>query len=168
MHFFAVRQREKIRWPEKLAVAAVFLLLLVSFALAFIGFNFHRLQMQQEAQRYGESALRHLFLENDTAYLLDQASEDFYHEYGRLRLSQILVQKALRLGDVHDLHLTSTNLRSVYVFPATFGYLGVVDADAIGNCGAVHLRVQVLHVPTGWRVRGLWWHCAGTPNPQQS
>lgn len=92
VHFFAVRQKEHIRWPEKLVVAGVFVLLLASFFSALIGVNVYRATIQREATHYGEEALRRIFVENDTMFLLSEASELWKTRYGTLGVTQPLTE----------------------------------------------------------------------------
>ncbi len=162
VHFFAVRQRERIRWPEKLIVAGVFVVLFASAGMASLGFNLYTAAVQQEAVAFEETAMRRLFAQNDTAYLLAHASDAFARKYGREGLSGLLARKGMRLGELHDLQILGRpdgNLRMRYAFPARIEYSGIVDAVATGDCGPVQLRVIVLRSADGWRVDGFWWQC---------
>ena len=159
VHFFAVRQRAEIRWPEKLAVAGVFLLLIASFFSAFVGVNLYRATIQREAQNYGEEALRRIFVQNDTMFLLDQASDLWKQRNGNLGVTLPMTEKYLRLGEVENTRVTGTGLRSFYEFPAKLRYRGLIDGSGVARCGQVSLRLEVTRSMDGWRINGFWWQC---------
>ncbi len=159
VHFFAVRQKSEIRWPEKLVVAAVFLLLVGSLALALVGVNLYRGGVQREAERYGARALQRVFGETDTVFLLNEISDPFLQKYSRFGITQLMADTSMRLGPVQNLHTTRCELRSFYRFPMAVAYAGVVDGEGSAACGPVSLRVEVLRFPDGWRINGIWWRC---------
>lgn len=160
VHFFAVRQREIIRWPEKLAVAVVFALLFASFAGGFLALTFHSAAMREEAEQIGDGILQRLVVQNDTKYLFDHASESLRHRYGTGGLSALMTRKYMMLGDVHALHVAGTRVRTVCQFPATFGYVADIDGQATAKCGTVRSRVQILRASDGWQVNGFAWECS--------
>ena len=160
VHFFALRQRERIRWPEKLVVVAIFFILAGSCCLALVGMAAYRTLVQREAEDYGSSALQKIFAENDTVYLLGEASDEWLHQpAGNLAVTAPLTQKLLQLGDVENVRVTKTELHPVYKFPLTISYVGVIDGEGRGRCGAVWLRLAVTRSQTGWRINGFWWRC---------
>ncbi|MFN2507678.1 MAG: hypothetical protein ABR589_02785 [Chthoniobacterales bacterium] len=163
VHFFAVRQKENIRWPEKAIVAVVFLLLLASVFSALVGVNLYRITMEREARRYGEEALRRIFIENDTGFLLDEATERWkQNPHGALGVTRPLTDKYLRLGDVQNTRVTVVAVRSLYEFPARVRYVGVIDGHGFARCGQVNLRLEVNRSAQGWRISGFWWQCPNT------
>ena len=159
VHFFAVRQRERIRWPEKLVVAAVFLLLAGSFAAGLIGFALRGASIRQEADRYGRHALEKLFVEKDTAYLYEAATPAFMQKYGREGLSALMARKYLATGEVSDLHVVESRVRTHFSFPARVEYAGPMIAEGIGDCGPVEASVELQRTDAGWKVHGFWWKC---------
>lgn len=162
VHFFAVRQRERIRWPEKLIVAGVFIVLFASAALASVAFNLYTAAVRQEAVAFEETALRRIFAQHDTAFLLAHASDPFARKYGPEGLSGLLARSYMRVGELRNLQLHGPferNLQVHYAFPARIDYSGVLNASAMGDCGPVQLRVIVLRAADGWRIDGFWWQC---------
>jgi hypothetical protein len=159
VHFFAVRQRERIRWPEKLAVAAVFLLLLGSFVVGLIGFALNTAVIRQEADRYGTEALQRLFVDKDTQFLYDAATPAFTEKYGQGGLSALMARKYMHTGEVRDLRVVDSRVRTHFSFPARVEYGGPITAEGLGECGPVRVGVEVQHTDEGWKVRGFWWKC---------
>ena len=159
VHFFAVRQKEHIRWPEKLAVAGVFLLLIGSCFLTLLGVNTYRVGLEREARHYGEEALRRMFVENDTAYLLGEADQAWLARSGNLGVTRPLTEKFIYLGAVWNTRVTKAELRSLYRYPATLDQVGIVDGLGYAKCGEVALRLQVVRTQDGWRISGFWWRC---------
>ncbi len=159
VHFFAVRQRKQIRWLEKLIVVAGFLLLIASLFFALIGINVYRAGVQREAERYGQTALRRLFVENDTTFVLNESSDAFRTRFGQLGISELIADKFMRVGDVTDVHVTGSTLHSRYTFPVTISYAGEVFGEGDAACGKVRVRLEVLRSADDWRIHGFWWHC---------
>jgi hypothetical protein len=160
VHHFALRQKESIRWPEKLIVSGAFLLLAMSLLLALVALGFDRADVEREAQRYGMESLQKIFVENDTYYLLAEASEEWLHQpAGNLAVTQPLTDKVMRLGNVEYVRVTKTELHPIYRFPLTVGYVGLIDGEGQGRCGAVWLRLAVTRSAQGWRINGFWWRC---------
>jgi hypothetical protein len=92
VHFFARHQKEQIRWPEKLVVVAIFFLLAGSVLFALLGIGAFTASVREEAEDYGRKALRRVFAENDTVFLLDEANAAVMERYGRLGLSGITIR----------------------------------------------------------------------------
>ncbi|MDQ6622384.1 MAG: hypothetical protein M3Y86_02715 [Verrucomicrobiota bacterium] len=161
VHFFAVRQKEHIRWPEKLAAAVIFVLLLVSFFTALLGVNAYRAATQREATHYGEEAFRRIFVENDTAFLLEEANARWKERDGNLGVTAPLTDKAMRLGDVTNTRVTNVALLSFYQFPSRIDYRGVIDGYGSARCGQVSLRLQISRPSGAWQIDGFWWKCPG-------
>ena len=159
VYFFAVRQRERIRWPEKLVVVAVFLLLFGSLVAALFGFAFNRAGVQQNAAQYGERALDRLFVHNDTAFLYGAATESFSSKYGEPGLSELMARKYMLLGDTRALKIIDTKVRTNFSLPMTISYAAVVTAEGTAECGPVRVAVEVHRGDDGWKVHGLWWKC---------
>lgn len=159
VHFFAVRQKENIRWPEKVIVAVVFLLLLGSVFTALIGVNAYRSLIERDAVHYGEETLRRIFADNDTAYLLGEATDAWRNRSGDVGVTWPLTQKYLRLGEVQSTRVSGVTLRSFYEFPTKVHYIGVIDGVGFAKCGQVMLRLEVHRSAEGWRINGFWWKC---------
>ncbi len=66
----------------------------------------------------------------------------------------------MMLGDVHALHVAATRVRTVYHFPAAFGYVADIDGEATAKCGTVWSRVQIQRASDGWQVNGFAWECS--------
>jgi len=163
VHFFAVRQKENIRWPEKLIVGVVFVLLIISCFSTLIGVNLYRGSLEHEARLYGEEALRRIFAQDDTAFLLDEATELWRNNPdGDLGVTHILTQKVMRLGYVENTRVTGVRLQSFYEFPFKLRYAGVIDGEGFARCGQVLLRLEVHHATGDWRINGLRWQCLNT------
>lgn len=161
VHFFAVRQKENIRWFENVAV--VFVLLFFSVASTFLGVNVFRASVERDARRYAEEALHRLFVEDDTVFLLEEATALWKNNpYGNLRITQVMTQKYIRLGYVENTRVTGMALRSFYEFPATVRYSGIVDGEGFARCGQVLLRLEIHRSVDGWRINGVWWQCLNT------
>ncbi len=160
VHFFAIRQRERIRWPEKLIVAAVFLVLAASFFSALMGMNLYRFTVQREAEHYASTGMQKIFTENDTAYLLAEVTDEWRNQPGgNLAVTAPLTDKVVRLGDVENIRVTHTGLRAVYKFPMSLQYAGFVDGEGQAKCGPVRLRLIVTRLTSGWRINGFSWQC---------
>lgn len=160
VHHFARRQKENIRWPEKLIVGGALLLLAGSCGAALAVLGLQRTLVQREGARYGETSLQRIFVENDTYYLLGEASEEWLHQpAGNLGVTAPLTDKLLRLGAVENVRVTKVELHPIYRFPLAFAYSGFIDGEGQGRCGAVALRLQVWQTPRGWRINGFWWRC---------
>lgn len=163
VHFFAVRQKENIRWPEKVLVAVVFLLLFAVVASTFLGVNLSRRFVERDAVRYGEEALRRVFVDEDTAFLLEQASQAWKNNpYGNLGVTYPLTQKDMQLGPVESTRVTGVNLRSYYEYPASLRYEGVIAGEGFAACGVVLLRLQLHRTASEWRINGFEWQCPST------
>jgi hypothetical protein len=159
VHFFAVRQRERIRWLEKLVLASVFALLFASFWFGLLALKFMSTGVRREAYDEGTAVLRRVFVENDTRYLFEHASDELFTRYGQAGLSGMLANKYIRTGDMRDLRVTRADVRPLYAFPATIRYLAEADGEAAAQCGVVHMRVQMLRSAGDWRITGTYWRC---------
>lgn len=160
VHFFAIRQREKIRWREKLAAAAIFGLLIASSVFTFLGLIFYTEGVQRDERRDGETVLRRLFVQNDTRFLLDHASAPFFDKYKQRGLSWLLQQQFVQMGELHNFTVTGTTLQTHYSFPATFIHTGVVHGVADTDCGRAQLRVLLVGSPRNWKIDGFSWQCS--------
>jgi hypothetical protein len=163
VHHFAVRQKENIRWPEKVVVAVVVLALFASVVAAWLGVSLSRSFVEGDARRFGEEALRRLFAENDTAFLLESVTDAWKNnQYGNLGVTRVLTEKEMRLGWVENTRVSDVALRSFYDFPATLRYAGMINGAGIARCGAVVLRLEVHRLGDEWRINGVWWQCLNT------
>ena len=163
VHFFAVRQRERIRWPEKLIVAAVFAVLVVSFFSALVAISVARSVTQLDAKRFGEEALRRIFVENDTGFVFAAATYLWKsNPRGTVGIATVMTSKHVDLGYVENTRVTDMKLRLLYDHPAKLRYAGVVDGEGFARCGAVLLRLEVERSADDWRINGLWWQCLNT------
>jgi hypothetical protein len=166
VHFFAVRQKENIRLPEKLIVGAVFLILLVSSFSALIAVNVYRSAVQRDAEEYGEEALNRIFVQDDTAYLLGEATDLWRNNpYGNLGVTQVVTDKYMRLGYVENTRVKKVTLQSFFQFPAKVRYAGVVEGEGIARCGLVILRLEVQHSAGRWHINRVGWQCLNTRMP---
>ncbi|MDQ6859537.1 MAG: hypothetical protein M3032_00040 [Verrucomicrobiota bacterium] len=163
VHFFAVRQKEEIRWPEKLIVGAVFLILLASFMSALIGVNLYRAAVQRDAEDYGEEALNRIFVQDDTAYLLAEATDLWRNNArGNLGVTQVVTDKYMRLGYVENTRVKKVTLRSLFEFPSHVRYAGLVEGEGMAGSGLVILRLELRQSAGHWRINGVSWQPLNT------
>jgi len=168
VHFFAVRQKESLRWPEKLVVGAAFLILLLSVIATFLGITFSRNELERDARHYGEEALRRIFVQNDTTFLLGQASDQWKNPYGNLAITDVLTNKVMRLDTVENTRVTGVKLQTRYEFPAKMRYGGIIEGEGLAKCGVVLLWLEIQLPEDDWRINGVWWECLNTrswPHP---
>jgi len=158
VYFFAKRQREQRSWLHSLAVAAVFVLLIVSFFFAGVALQGFKAQLERDACDFAHEAFIHIFTEHDTEFFLDHLTERAVKESGgRTQLTKFLQYTAMQAGDIHDLEPPKGAFRLTYHFPSDFNFFGTVTAQGIGNRGAVLLRLDLIQRPEGWRIEMLNW-----------
>jgi hypothetical protein len=157
VHHFALRQREQIRWPEKLAVVAVFLLLMGSFVTGLFGFALQNYSVRRDAEEFGTRALRRVFVEKDTRFVQDHASEALLLRYGRDGLSVMMQRRYMSMGEVGEMEFTGCTLSTRYRFPAAISYVAIVDGRGRSEWGPVRVQVVLADTGSGWRIDAVQW-----------
>ncbi|MEP7071501.1 MAG: hypothetical protein ABI839_03885 [Verrucomicrobiota bacterium] len=161
VHFFARHQRENRDRREMLAVAAIFILLLVTLGAGLATFAAYRTELQEQAREFADSAFSRVFEEHDTYFFCDHATRRLLSPpYGRFYLTRFLQQATVEAGDIRALEPCSGNVFLHYGFPATFYVEGEMRTNAIGQYGRVVLRLTVRGVPGSWQIDGGRWDYA--------
>lgn len=74
VYFFALRQKEVVRWKESLIVAAVFGLLLVSAGAAMLALFGYKAHLESRGRAFADRAFRRIFVDGDSEFLRSHAT----------------------------------------------------------------------------------------------
>jgi hypothetical protein len=166
VYFFALRQKETVRWKESLAVGAVFALLLVSFGTAIFTLGTYKAHLQRRAHEFADRSFQRLFVEGDAEFLKNNVTARLMQEEGWDRLSWFMADRYLRVGNAQDLRPARGDLQFWYGFPVAVVAHGRMSTEAVGQEGPVRLHIQVVQVGGEWQIDSIWWrYTYGSPPP---
>ena len=169
VYFFAMRQRESVRWKESLAIAGVFLLLLASLAAGALGLAGYKAQMEREGRRFVDTAFKRIFADHDTYFVLDHVTDTLMNESGgRPRLTMFMQDAHMRAGEVHDIQRAVGRLRFWYLFPTRLGSVGIMTAEGVGDHGLIRMQMRVVESVGEWKIDGVQWFYPGPAAPSMS
>lgn len=115
VYFFALRQKEVVRWKESLVVAAVFALLLLSVGAGILALYGCKAHLENRA--FADKAFRRVFVDGDTNFLRSHATERLMQEEGWEKLSRFMAGRYMAIGVVRDVRPARGNAFG-YAFPA--------------------------------------------------
>lgn len=143
VYFFALRQKETVRWKETLAVAAVFALLLTSACVTMAGLSTYKGQLEQRGREFADQVFRRVFMEGDSAFLKTHVTDRLLQEAGWERLSRLVGSRYMQTGEARDLQPSQGRLRFWLRLPFTLVAEGVMSTQANTEKGPVvfHLRI---------------------------
>jgi hypothetical protein len=168
VYHFAVRQRERLRWPEVAAFGAVFVLLLGSFGAAVFGVTAYRVQQEHGARAFAEQAFRRVFVERDAEYLRQRATERVLYQEGWERLKWFVQQLQYEVGTVQEVGPPQGRVRCFLKMPGVL----VTEATLIAyakssSAGAIRLHMRCGNAGAGWQIDSMSWRYADVaPAPQ--
>jgi hypothetical protein len=157
VYFFALRQKERVRWKESLAVAAVFALLFVSAATTITALLGYKAQLQERGQVFADRAFRRIFIDGDSSFLRSHTTERLMKEEGWERLSWFMADRYMRIGEARNIRPARGQLQFWYQFPATLVPHGRMSTYAESDQGPVQLTVVLGGGGGDWRIDGIWW-----------
>jgi hypothetical protein len=169
VYFFAKRQRESVRWMESLIVAAVFLLLLGSLGAGVFGLLGYKANLEREARRFADTAFNRIFVEHDTYFFLEHASDRLLQDAGgREALTRFMQDATMRAGEVHDIQPPAGRLRFSFLFPSHLGSEGEMVTEGKGDHGRIRMQLIVGEGSGGgWTIHGIrWMYLAPTSAPR--
>jgi hypothetical protein len=158
VHFFAVRQKEKRNWVESVAIAFVFVLMLLSLASGVLGLLRYKTRLREEALEFANTAFQRVFSDHDTYFLLDHATTRLLMPpYGRAKLTKFLQDVTLRAGDVHAIRPANGFVILRYSFPAALLAEGEMKSEGAGLHGRVLLRMRIGGAAGDWKIDTITW-----------
>jgi hypothetical protein len=163
VYFFAIRQKETIRWKESLVVAAVFMLLLASLFTTMVGLFSYKTHLQQGATAFADRAFRSVFVDHDGDFLRTHSTDRAMRERGIDRLNWFMQDTSSRLGETRILQPSRGRVQFRYDFPASLMAHGVMSAPAQSEEGPVWLDIGLVQARGGWQIDSLRWTYAPLP-----
>ena len=157
VYFFAIRQKETVRWKESLAVGAVFALLLVSFGTGLVTLARYKSHLETRAHAFADRAFRRVFVDGDSEFLKNHATARLMQEEGWDRLSWFMADRYMKLGVAQDISPARGRLRFWFRFPSTLVLEGQMSAYATSENGPVRLDALVGQVGGDWQIDSIWW-----------
>jgi hypothetical protein len=156
VYFFALRQKERVRWKESLVIAAVFALLLVSAGATMIGLYRHKSHLEEQGQLFADRAFRRIFAENDNDFLVSHVTQRLVEEEGSERISWFMADRHARIGEARNIRRSKGKLQFWYRFPATLVPHGRMTTYAESDYGPVQLQVAIIRAGGDWQIDGIW------------
>ena len=160
IYFFALRQKEVVRWKESLVVAAVFALLLASVGAAMIALFGYKAHLENRGRAFAERAFRRIYVEGDTDFLRKHATERLMQEEGWERLSRFMADRYMRVGIARNVRPARGRLRFRFRFPGTLISEARMGTHAESDQGPVWLQMVIVETGGEWRIDSLWWRYA--------
>ena len=157
VYFFALRQKETVRWKESLAVAAVFVLLLCSFGAAIVGLFGYKAHLESRGRGFADRAFRRVFVDGDSNFLRSHLTEDTLQQIGWDRMSRFMTDHYMRLGIVQNMRPAQGRLQFWFRFPGTLVSQGRMSAYADSEQGPVRLDMVILEGGGEWQIAALTW-----------
>lgn len=157
VYFFALRQKEVMRWKEALVVAAVFALLLISFGAAIFGLSRHKAQMETRGRVFADRAFHRIFVEGDAEFLRTHATTRLMREAGWERLSGFMADRSMRVGVARDVQPARGRLRFWFRFPGLLGSEGRMSAEARSDQGPVRFYAVIGEAGGQWQIDAISW-----------
>lgn len=162
VYFFAQRQRETKRWGEAIAMAVVFLLLLLALGTAVLGLLHYKGELKARAFAFANEAFEKVFAKHDTYFAIDHTTSESLNKNGRFRMTQFLQDATIRAGDVREIKPAHGELQFRYAFPATLATEGYMIAEGIGASGAIELHMRINDFEGDWRMDDVAWRYPGS------
>lgn len=160
VYFFALRQKESVRWKETLVVAAIFGLLLASFGVAIFALWGYKAERETRGRAFADTTFRRIFAEGDAEFLKEHATARLLREEGWERLSWFMADRYLRVGAVEKLQPAEGQVRFWFQFPVTLGSHGYMSTVAASERGPVRLHARIGEAGDEWQIDGIWWRYA--------
>ena len=157
VYFFALRQKEVVRWKESLAVAAVFGLLLCSFGAGIVGLFGYKAHLENEGRAFADRAFRRVFVDGDSNFLRTRLSERTLKQYGWDRMSLFMADRYMKIGVARNLRAARGQLRFWFRFPGTLVAAGRMSTYAETEQGPVRLEMAVVQGGGEWQIDALGW-----------
>ena len=157
VYFFALRQKETVRWKESLAVAAVFVLLLASVGATAFGLHSYKTQLEENGRAFADRAFRRVFVDGDTAFFRAHVTERLMQEEGSERLNWFIADRSRRVGEAQNLAPAEGRLQFWYRFPATLVPHGTMRSSAESDHGPVRLNLRIGNAGGQWQIDAIWW-----------
>ena len=163
VYFFAIRQKETVRWKESLVVAAVFMLLLASLGTTMVGLFSYKTHLQRDATAFADRAFRSVFVDHDGDFLRTHSTDRAMRERGIERLNWFMQDTSSRLGETRILQPSRGGVQFRYDFPASLTAHGVMSAPAQSDEGPVWLDIGLVQARGGWQIDSVRWTYAPLP-----
>ena len=160
VYFFALRQKELVRWKESLLVAAVFGLLLVSVGAAMIALFTYKAHLENRGRAFADRAFRELFVDGDTEFLRRHATARLMEQEGWDRLSRFMADRYMRVGVARNLRPARGKLRFWFRFPGSLVSEGRMSTHAESDQGPVWLHMIIGEAGGRWQIDSVWWRYA--------
>ena len=157
VYFFALRQKETVRWKESLAVAAVFALLLVSFGTGLVTLARYKSHLETRAHAFADRTFRRVFVDGDSEFLKNHATARLMQEEGWDRLSLFMADRYMKLGVASEIRPARGPLRFWFRFPSTLLSEGQMSAFAMSEHGPVRFDARVGRASGDWEIDAIWW-----------
>ena len=157
VYFFAIRQKETVRWKESLVVAAVFALLLVSFGTGLVTLAGYKSHLETRAHAFADRAFRRVFVDGDAEFLKNNVTARVMQQEGWDRLSWFMADRHMKLGVATDISPARGRVRFWFRFPSTIVSEGRMSAYAASEHGPVRFDAHVGHVGGEWQIDSIWW-----------
>ena len=155
IHFFALRQRELVRWKESLLIAIACFFMLVSIGLGAFGTGVYREHRKREAFEFVNEIAQRVYNERDLAWALTHVTERSLRKGGRERLEEFF-SNSERLGAVHNVTPSKNDLQFYFRWPEVHSEARV-DCNAQTSIGPIILHNLLWDVGDGWRIERMWW-----------
>lgn len=106
VYFFALRQKEKVRWKESAVVGAICLFTLGNIFAGSVGFRFLSEQRAADACRFANSAAEIIYHDRDRMWAVKHATQKSLANNGQERMSAFFQDSLVKLGSVHQIYFS--------------------------------------------------------------
>lgn len=156
VYFFALRQKERMRWQESLVVAAVFAAFLLTTVGTVFGLRVYKGRLEDEARHFADRAFQRVFVEFDSDFLRSHATKGMLAA-GPERLELFTTDCSLQIGKPKRVDPARGRLVFRLQLPATAIAEGVMVAEASGEHGPVMLNARIGTAGRDWEIDAIWW-----------
>ncbi len=158
VYFFALRQKETVRWLESIVVATVLGLVFVSLGTVIFALARHKAEVEVRGLAFADRAFRRVFVEGDEEFLKSRVTAHLMQREKWERLSWFMTDREMRLGEARELRPVQGQLRFRFQFPATLISEGRMFTEAQSDGGPVRFFIIIGEAGGEWQIDGIYWN----------
>ena len=157
IYFFALRQREVVRWREAFLIAVVCFLLLLSVGATLAGLVILRQRWNRDTTAFAIEANHRIYHDRDYDWVRARVTASSFQNHGAERLRYFFEDNRDRLGQVGPVTEPRTMINLRLQWPLELTATVRFDAKASTARGPVAVHEILQGGAGGWQIDHIWW-----------
>ncbi len=157
IHFFALRQRETVRWLEAVLMAGVCLVLLSSIAVAIVLLVGVRETWKRDATVFAMEANHRIYQDYDSEWVTARLNPISVQNFGEQRLKNFFWNNRVQIGRAKSFDEPQSHILMRLTWPPDLVGTVRIDCRAQTLGGVVMTHEIIDGRRDDWRLTRMWW-----------